>query len=227
MKKAKHNLCKFGQILKNKKKLIVRKLKIGKVVIDPRVILLSKVFLLLLVAVSILFNFKSLFVAAVVNGRPITRFSLDRQLEKQSGKQILDNQITQILISQEGKKQNVNVTPEEINQKIEGIKEELKKQNADLDNLLQTQGTSQKELKEQIKLQLIIEKILGKDISVSEQEIGDYYEKNKSYFPKDSTLESLKKDLEKDLLSQKIGEKLQPWLDELKKKAKIYYFLKL
>lgn len=216
----------FKKIQSKIKKFLAR-FNIKQIEIDKRVTTTGKVLLGVLIIFSLLFNFKSLFIAALVNWRPITRFSLDRQLEKQSGKQILDNQVTEILISQEAKKQNIKITTDEVDKKVEEIKAQLKNQNADLDNLLKTQGITQKELREQITLQLIIEKILGKDISISENEIKEYYEKNKTYFPKDSTLESMKSDLEKDLLNQKVSEKLQPWLNELKQKAKIYYFLKL
>lgn len=173
-----------------------------------------------------LFNFKSLFVAAIVNNRPISRVSLIKLLEKQGGKQVLDNQITQVLILQEAKKQNLKIEEKEIEAKIKEIEEQVKGQGSDLDTLLQSQGQTRKDLGEQLQIQLTVEKILGKDISITDAEIKDYFDKNETLFPKDSTLESVKADIEKDLIQQKMSEKFQPWLEELKTKSKIYYFLK-
>ncbi len=53
------------------------------------------------------FLFKEWFVVAVVNNRPITRLALDRDLEKQGGKQILESKISEMLVLDEAKKQKV------------------------------------------------------------------------------------------------------------------------
>lgn len=184
------------------------------------------IFLSILVLGLSLFNFKSLFVASIVNNRPISRLSLIRLLEKQGGKQVLENQITQVLILQEAKKQNLKVEEKEIADKIKEIEDQVKAQGSDLDSLLQAQGQTRKDLGEQIRIQLTVEKIVGKDITITEAEIKDYFDKNKTLFPKDSTLESVMADIEKDLRQQKMSEKFQPWLTDLKSKAKIHYFLK-
>lgn len=173
-----------------------------------------------------LYNFKSLFVAAVVNNRPISRLSLIRTLEKQGGKQVLDNQITQTLISQEAAKQNIKIEDSDVTVKVKEIEDQVKAQGSELDTLLQSQGQTREQLEEQVRLQMQIEKMLSSDITVAEQEIKDYFDKNKATFPKDAKLETVKADIEKSLRQQKLSEKFTPWLTDLKAKAKIYYFLK-
>lgn len=167
---------------------------------------------------------KNWFIVALVNGRPITRLTLDRELEKQGGKQVLESKITEILILNEAKKEKVSISPLEIEQKIKEIESQLQGQK--LTDLLAMQGQTLKDLEKQIKLQLSIERILSKDISVSDKDISDYFEKNKDSYPKDTKLEDKKAEIKSLLLNQALGQKFQSWLEESKKKAKIYYFLK-
>jgi len=202
-----------------KKKLPAEKFKLS---------LPLKIFLFLAsIIIILLFFLKSWFVVAVVNKTPITRFYLDRELERQGGKQVLESRITEILINQEAQRQKITVGQDEIKQKIDQIDEQLKPQGQSVDALLAMQGQTRKDLEEQLRLQLLIEKILGKDIKIADQEITDYFEKNKSAYAEETKLEDKKEEIQKILLNQKMSEKFQPWLEDLKNKAKIYYFLKL
>jgi len=211
---------------RNKIKLGFKKPRL-KFKMDKR---LSKTLIPLLIVLAIagvLYGIKGWFVAAVVNGRPISRWSLDRQLEKQMGKAVLENEIVKILILQAGKKEKVVVSREELDAKIEEIKEQFSSQGTDLETLLASQGQTSKDLEEQIKVQLIVEKIVGKDIEVTDEQIAEYFETSKDFFPEDATLEEMKEDIQQDLFQQKLGEKFQPWLTQLKEDSKVYYFLKL
>ncbi len=184
------------------------------------------VLLVLLILAFLLFNFKHLFIAAVVNNRPITRFALDRELEKQGGQQVLDSLITKSLILQEAKKQGVNISDERIKAKLSEIEAQIVSQGSDLDTVLQTQGLTRQSFEEQIRIELIIEEILGKDITISEEEIQNYYEENKELFGEEVTYEEVKNQLKEDLRQQELGSKFQSWVMELEQKAKIYYLLK-
>lgn len=189
----------------------------------------KKIFIFLLtclIFLFLLFNFKHLFIAAVVNNKPITRFALDRELEKQGGQQVLESLITKSLILQEAKKQGIEISNERIKEKITEIEEQLKSQGTDLDTLLQTQGQTRQSLEEQIKIELIIGEILNEKVSVTDEEIKDYFEENKEFFGEDVAFEGVKDQLEEELKQQKLNEKFQSWLEELKQKARIYYFLK-
>ena len=177
--------------------------------------------------VILLFFLKSWLVVAIVDNHPITRFYLDRELERQGGKQVLEGKITEILISQEAARQKIIVSQEEINQKISQIEEQLKPQGQNLEAVLAMQGQTKKDLEKQIKLQVLVEKLLGKDISISEQAITDYFDKNKDSYTKGAKLEDKKEEIQNTLRNQALSEKFQPWLEDLKSKAKIYYFLKL
>jgi len=179
----------------------------------------------ILVLAGLIYYFKGQLIVATVNGEPISRFALIRQLEKQSGKQTLDSLITKILVLQEAKKQNIEIGSDEIEQEIKKLEETFKNQGQDLNQVLVAQGVTQEELREQIRMQKIVEKIVGKDITVTGEEIEDYLEKNKDSLPKDVT-EEIRNQVKKQLEQQKLSEKMQTWIQSLQDNAKINYLLK-
>ena len=211
------------------KKKLSLKLKFPKklkVKVDKRLV---KPLLILLVVAAVgglLYNIKSWFIVAVVNDRPISRLAFDRQLEAQYGQATLENEIIKNLILQTGKKENITVTQTQVDERVGKIEAQFTAQGTDLDSLLASQGQTRQDLEEQLKVQLIVEGILGGDIEITDEQIKEYYETNKDFFPKDAVLEDLKEDIRQDVFQQQMGEKFKPWLEELKKEAKIYYFLK-
>src|SRR3989344_199431 len=60
------------------------------------------------------YYYKGLIVAATVNGAPISRLSIIRQLEKTSAKQVLDEMINKKLIESEAAKKGITVSNDEI-----------------------------------------------------------------------------------------------------------------
>lgn len=184
------------------------------------------VLLVLFLLASVLYYFKGLLVVAVVNNRPIWRLSVIRQLEKQGGKTTLDSLITEALILQESQRQKVVVSNEEIDEAIKQIEASLNKQGQNLDQLLVTQGLTRQDFRKQIRLQKIVEKILLKEIQVTEADIKTYYDENQSSFAKDKKFEDLKENIKGQLEQQKLQEKAQEWIQSLYDKAKINYFVR-
>lgn len=174
----------------------------------------------------ILYRFKGLVVVATVNGEPMSRIEVLRQLEKEGGKNVLDTMITNALILQEGKKQKIAATQDEINTQISQIEENLKAAGQTLDSALEVRGMTRKDLDDQIKLQVLVQKMAGKDIKVEDKEIEDYFNQNKASYPAGQKLdETLKDQIKKDLESQKLNTSIQDWITNLKTNAKINYFV--
>ena len=188
--------------------------------------IIAGIVIAVLVILGILYFFRSFFVVALVNGKPISRFGFDRTLEKQGGKQVLNNIVTEMLINQEAKKQNVTANKADLDQKFTEIDNQLKAQGQTLDAALTANGETRADFDSQMKTQIVLEKILGKDVSVTDQEISDYFTKNKATYAKDATLASEAATIKSTLLQQKLTDKLQPFLTDLQSKAKIIYFLK-
>jgi foldase protein PrsA len=164
-------------------------------------------------------------IVATVNGKPISRLSLIAELERQSGKKTLDVLITKNLIFQEAENKNVVASEADITSETKKIEANLKKQGQDLNALLLAQGMSQAELKEQIKIQIIVKKLLAKEIAVSDKEVNDYIAKNKDAMPKDISEAALKVEVKAQLEQQKLSQASNKFVTSLREKAKINYFL--
>lgn len=184
--------------------------------------------LTLLVAIAVLlgllYYFKDVFVVATVNGRPISRIAVVRELEKQNGKTTVDNLVTKELILQEAAKKGVVVTQEDVDNELKKIEDDLSKQGQKLDDVLTMQGLTKADVEENLRVKLYIEKILADDVSVSDDDAKKYFDENKASFSKDAKFEDQKDQIKEQLKQQKLNEKFQTWISDLKANAKINYF---
>ena len=189
--------------------------------LQPRVFISLIVIILAIAA----FYLKGLFVAALINGEPIFRLTVVQELEKQGGKQALSSMVNQTLILQEAKKKNIQATQAEIDAAEKKIEDSLKAQGQNLDTALTMQGMTRKDLELQLKLRILVEKLLADKIKVTDKEVADYIEKNKDTFPTTLTSEQIKTSVVEQLKQQKMATESQTWIDGLKKSAKINYFV--
>lgn len=188
----------------------------------------NKTFLIIgivVVLAVIAFLLKGLFIAAMVNGQPISRLAIISELEKQSGKAVLDRAITRSLVFQEATKKRVSANKEEIAKEIARIDKQFKSQGQNLDQLLTAQGITKEEFNEDIKIQIIVQKILGDKVKISEKEFADFLEKNKELLANEKDQDAAKINLRLQLEQQKLAQKYQEWIAALKKNAKIQHFL--
>ncbi len=180
--------------------------------------------LLVIVLLGGLYYFKGQLIVARVNGQPIWRLTLLRELEKQAGEGVLDSLITETLILQEARKENVVVSESEIDQTLAELRANIEAQGQDFDQVLGAQGISEEELRKQIEIQTMVEKTVGQDIEVSDEEIAEYFETNQDYFPEDFDLEENKEEIRDQISQEKLNEKIQSWLESLRDGAEINYF---
>ena len=183
--------------------------------------------LLIILIAGILFTSRNQIIVATVNGEPINRFTLINELEKQDGKRVMESIVSKTLVLQEAKKKNIVVTKNEIDSEIKKIEEGLKARGQTLNQVLQLQGVTIDVVQEQIKLNLIMKKILGDKITVSDKEVADYIEKNKPEAPEGTKPEDLRVQIKTQLEQQKSQEKAQEFMKNLQDKAKINYYIKL
>lgn len=185
----------------------------------------KRVIIGILVVAILLYMLRGYVFAAIVNGVPITRLSILSNLEKQGGKRVLDQEITESLIIQTAQKEGVSVSNKEVSDQIKKIENSVKKSGQSLDAVLAERGMTRQDLEDQIKIQLIAEKILGKNVTVTDKEIDTFIEQNKDQLPIDATGSALREQVKDQLRSQQIGTKFQTWVTDLKTKAKIYYLV--
>lgn len=166
---------------------------------------------------------KSMFLAAVVEGKPIFSWELNRVLVDRYGKQTLEGMISEQLIANEAKRQKVSVSSKDIKSREEEIVKGLGS-GMPLEELLKVQGLSKDEFDRQITLQLTVQKILGKDLVITQDDIDMFIASNRATLVATEEA-SLRVEVKQAILDAKIGEKLQSWFNELKTKAKILRFL--
>ncbi len=180
----------------------------------------------IIVALAIVIYFgKSLLIAATVNGQPVSRISIIKDLEKQSGKAALDAVVTRLLVMQEAKKKNVEVTSKEIDGEIAKIRKQFSDQGQNLDALLSTQGLTQEKFKEEVKIQLLVTKILGNQAKVTDKEFSDFMSKNADLIKDEKDQNAAKTNLRAQMEQQKLAQKYQEWMTTIKKNAKITTFV--
>ncbi len=181
--------------------------------------------LIILVVAGLLYLGKSLFVAAMVNGRPISRVNVVKNLEKTGGKQALDNMVTKELITQEAKKQNIVVSDEDVQKEIDNLAKTVQSQGSTLDAALSTQGMTKSDLEENIRLQKTVEMLMASEIKVSDEDVKKYFDENKTTYGKDAKFDDLKESIKKDLEQEKVSTEFQKWYQKLQSESDIKYFV--
>ena len=174
---------------------------------------------------AFLYFFRGLFVAAVVNGQPVSRLAIVKEAEKQSGKQALDNLVRNTLIEQEAQKQKVTVSEKEIDAEVKKVEDSLSKQGQKLDQVLSMQGMTREDLRKLIRLDALVGKMVGKDIKVTDKEVDEYMEKNKELLPQNEDQAKLRESVREQIKQQKLNEQVRTWLSDLQNKAKVLYFV--
>ena len=179
----------------------------------------------IIVVIIFLGVFKNQFIVATVNGQPVTRIQLINQLEKKDGKTVLQSIVTEQLILQEAKKRNVSVSEGDVKAEIANIEKSISAQGQNIDTLLAQQGMTRADLNDQVKIQLLLKKMVGSDVKITDKEVDDYIEQNKEAMPAEIT-PAIRDQVKQQLEQQKLNEKIQAFVANLQSKAKIDYLRK-
>lgn len=183
----------------------------------------------LIVIVCVLFFllaylFKGVFVAATVNGEPISRIVVIKTLEKQSGSMILESLITKKLILQEAENRNIVVSQQDIDNEVKTISESLKEQGTTLEQAMQGQGMTREELDEELRVQIALKKMTEGNANITDKEVEEFVTANAESFPEGTTEEQMKTMAKTQLEQQKSAQSSQNLISELQKKAKIMHY---
>jgi foldase protein PrsA len=141
------------------------------------------ILLLVILLLAVGYAYKGFFIAATVDGAPITRLAVIRALEKSSGKQVLDSLVVEQLVTASARKNGVVVSENEITVELSKIEEQVKAQGGTLDQALLAQGMTLETLKSQIRVQKTLEKLIPDKIEVTDVEVAQYIKSNKIVVP--------------------------------------------
>lgn len=185
----------------------------------------SKKFYLILLIVGILLLAtykKGFFLAAIVNGAPITNLELQIKLNQQFRTQTLNQLINEKIILDEARKNNALPTDAEIDKKISELETNVGGKDV-LDSLLSQQGQTRETLKNQLRTQLAITKLYDNEATVSAEAVTQFIEQNKDQLRATDSAKQQKEAFD-TLKQQKLSQIFSQKFQELRQKANIKIF---
>jgi foldase protein PrsA len=182
---------------------------------------------LIIVMIAFLAGFfvKNNLISAMVNGKPIWKKELVKEMETYYGESVLSSIIEGELIKQEAEKRGIKATEEEVSNQIKMIEDSMKSQGQDLQQALKESGMTIEDLRENYKMNILIEKLLADKITVTDEDIQKYIEENKDSFPEGTDMEQIKSLVEEGLKQEKMSTEYQSFINGLREKADIEILL--
>jgi foldase protein PrsA len=120
---------------------------------------------------------------ATVNGEPISRSTFNARLESSPmGRTVLQQLVQETLIAQYAKNNNITVTDAEVDAKENQIKANFP--SGSWDEMLKARGLTEADVRSALREQLILDKALQKDVTITPAQIRDYFNKNRASFDK-------------------------------------------
>ncbi|MFO8191526.1 MAG: peptidylprolyl isomerase [Bacillota bacterium] len=128
---------------------------------------------------------------AVVNGEEITRDELFETMYSLSGTEALDELVTRELIEQEAVAKGIVVNNEDIDAEIKTIVDEnFNGSEEELQSVLEYYGITMDSLRNDARLNLLIEKLAEQRIDISEEKARQFFEDNSDLFDQPEEIEA-------------------------------------
>jgi foldase protein PrsA len=120
---------------------------------------------------------------ATVNGQPIGRDTFNTRLASSPmGRTVLQQLVQETLIEQYAKNNNITVTDADIDARENQIKANFP--SGSWDEMLKARGLSEADVRSALREQVILDKALQKDVTITPAQIKDYFNKNRASFDK-------------------------------------------
>ncbi|KKQ80359.1 MAG: Foldase protein PrsA [Candidatus Daviesbacteria bacterium GW2011_GWA1_38_7] len=198
-------VSKETEIVENKLASIDFSQKIVNFFKNNKLLYLSGLIIVLGVLGYYLYKFS---IIAWVDQTPITRFQVYKELENKYGKDLKES-----VASDEIEKQIKEIETQQ------GGPEQLKQ-------ILEIQGMNMEDLKKQIEFQVMIEKMFGQDVQISDEEIKNYIKANKEQFadvidPEASISAETKDQVSSLLKRQKTAKSFNDWLKDTLQSSRV------
>lgn len=118
---------------------------------------------------------------ATVNGEPISRADFDARLEAgQMARGVLQQMVQEALVLQYAKENNITVTDAQIQAREDQLKANFPA--GTWDEMLAARGLTEDDVHDALRDQLILDMALGKNITISDAQIQQYFNKNHAAF---------------------------------------------
>jgi foldase protein PrsA len=153
------------------------------------------------------FGFSKEEVVAKVGSKSISKEDLYTTLVDQYGEAALDTLIAEKIVELEGDKKEITIKENEIDEELQTIKDSYGGEEAFIEALTSS-GTSLESVTENIKTYLLTEKLLQDRISISDDQIKEYFEANKDSFAQEEQVEASHILVEDEETAQEVKGKL-------------------
>lgn len=120
---------------------------------------------------------------ASVDGKKITEAEFIKALKEGAGRPILDQLISEILIENAAATEKISISQEDIDNRLAEIRSAYPSEDFFKAALKQNNLTEQT-LKERIRLNLVLEALATRDVTVTDDELRQYYDENTDEFVK-------------------------------------------
>lgn len=179
--------------------------------------------IILAIFALVIWKNKGWIVAATVNGQPVWRWNLEQRFVSRYGTQTLDEMVNEQILKNEAAKQGIVVSDADVSVKISEIEKTLKGKITLKEALLQ-QGMTMDDFRRQVQIQVLIEKLTARKVTVSDKEIADYISQNKDSLT--ATDEAgMNVEAKNAILQTKKSQEFQKLFADLKKNAKVTKYL--
>ena len=159
-----------------------------------------------------------------VNGEFISRGTFLKKLAVTNGQGVLEAMIAEKLIAQSLQENKIIVTDKEIDTKIAAMRKDLVLQKTTFEQLLASTRQTLPQFRHELRTQLGVEKLLKKQITVTEKEINDYFVRNKIVRGKNAILRSQLLSIRDTIYRAKLRQAFLQWYQLQKGKAKVQYY---
>jgi len=113
-------------------------------------------------------------IAATVDGDKITRQQWLAEMESRYGKETLQGLVNEKVMEKAAEKYDIKVTDAEIDLEIALMRS--------AQDITETENLTDEQLRQKVRAQLILEKVLSKDVIIEQKQTSTYYEENKSLY---------------------------------------------
>ena len=179
---------------------------IEKIFASKKTLAILAVLIVAAIAVFIFLSTRS-DVVAKVGGESLTKDDLYTFFVEQNGEAALDTLITKNLINQEVEKEKITVSSKEIDAELQELIDSYGGEET-FEQQLTSSGLTQDDIKEDIEVNLKIEKLLEPQIEITEEEMQTYFDENKDSFAQTKQVKASHILVEDEETAKEVKEKL-------------------
>lgn len=166
---------------------------------------------------------KHWFVAATVNGVPVSNLEVLGRLNREYRTEVLETIVSEKIILSEARKKGAIPSESEVNDRMKELEEKQFGGAEAFDAFLEQQNQTRATIKELVKIQLAIEKMYATEATVSDEEVAEFITQYKDQFQ--ASDEAGQKEEARDAIKQrKLSQIFSEKLEELKKNAQVKIF---